>query len=40
MLPEVRGPEKSSDGNAIFLRDPYPDDLPVGPNIAGGMNYR
>jgi hypothetical protein len=30
MLPEVREPEKSSDGNAIFLRDPHPDDLPVG----------
>jgi hypothetical protein len=30
MLPEVHGPEKSSDGNAIFLRDPYPDDLLVG----------
>lgn len=26
MLPEVREPEKSGDGNAIFLRDPYPDD--------------
>ena len=28
MLPEFREPEKSGDGNAIFLRDPYPDDLP------------
>jgi len=34
MLPEVREPEKSSDGNAIFLRDPYPDDLPVGPGLS------
>ena len=42
MLPEVREPEKSGDGNAIFLRDPYPDDLPAGLglylNPAGWMN--
>jgi hypothetical protein len=38
----LREPEKSGDGNAIFLRDPYPDDLPVGqvlyPNPTGWMN--